>query len=331
VPPAESDLDEIRRAAFELRQRDPSEAVRILRRMVKRGGDVEALAHGALAEILLDDFDDIDGALHHFQRLLVLAPGMPAGELGHARALARNDDVPAAQKAYARALEGFEKLARKAMQTKDAEELDGIDETILTALELAVEERELLHETGHGGKPQTQPSVDILYWAETERVFDPDEDEEGDLGDWLRYTQLRAVLAALDKKLPDALNRVEHLAKYVPLPPEELPRLRSFAHEAARDVPSAAEEALQAIRLASGLVNPDDALRAASLLTEVERLADAHGVLRQLEQQLQAPHAASTLPPELRQELLGQVKERLQDLAPPGLVSLGRGFGKADK
>ena len=76
------ELDEIRRAAFELRGRDPNEAVKVLRRAVRKGGAWEALAHGALGEILLDDFDDVDAALHHFEKLQKLAPGLPAAEPG---------------------------------------------------------------------------------------------------------------------------------------------------------------------------------------------------------------------------------------------------------
>jgi hypothetical protein len=44
-------LDDIRRAAFELRQTDPQEAIRILRRAAQQGGEAEVLARGALGEI----------------------------------------------------------------------------------------------------------------------------------------------------------------------------------------------------------------------------------------------------------------------------------------
>src|SRR5207245_1248694 len=41
-------LDDIRRAAFELRQTDPQEAIRILRRAAQQGGEAEVLARAEL-------------------------------------------------------------------------------------------------------------------------------------------------------------------------------------------------------------------------------------------------------------------------------------------
>src|SRR5438128_2139298 len=73
-------LDDIRRAAFELRQTDPQEAIRILRRAAQQGGEAEVLARGALGEIYLDELGDLDGAEHEFRRVLQLAPGLSAAE-----------------------------------------------------------------------------------------------------------------------------------------------------------------------------------------------------------------------------------------------------------
>src|SRR5438552_18848596 len=80
-------LDEIRRAAFELRLTDPQEAVRVLRRAAGKGGEAEVLARGALGEIYLEELGDLDGAEHEFRRVLQLAPGLAAAELGLARTL----------------------------------------------------------------------------------------------------------------------------------------------------------------------------------------------------------------------------------------------------
>src|SRR5437588_342098 len=57
-------LAEIRRAAFELRQEQPQEAMRVLRRVAAAGGAAEGLARGALGELYFDEFGDLDGAAH---------------------------------------------------------------------------------------------------------------------------------------------------------------------------------------------------------------------------------------------------------------------------
>ncbi|MFL5446699.1 MAG: hypothetical protein ACJ78W_19440, partial [Myxococcales bacterium] len=80
-------LAEIRRAAFELRTSDPQAAVRILRRAAASGGGAEVLARGALGEIYLTELGDLDGAEHEYRRVLALAPGLAAAELGLARVL----------------------------------------------------------------------------------------------------------------------------------------------------------------------------------------------------------------------------------------------------
>lgn len=333
MPPAESDLDEVRHAAFELRYTKPDEAVRILRRLVKRGGEIEALAHGALAEILLDDFDDVDGAIHHFQRLNTLAPGMPAGEIGLARAHGRNGEVKQAQQSYARALAGLEKLAREAMTSTDPESLEGADETVLTALELAVEERELLSDHSLTTPPLTQPSAEVLEWAEKVRLFDASEDEEdedvAELDDWLRFAQLRTVLASFDNQVEAALSHVDRISALVPFPPVERFRLRSVAYEAASDYAHAGEEALQSLKAAGRDWMPNEMVRAAGLLMTADRKADAHAVVKQLQEQLRGPDAAS-LPADVRKDLEEQSAQLMKDLLPPGMVFLGKRGGKTE-
>src|SRR2546423_14185617 len=105
-------LADIRRAAFELRQTDPQEAVRLLRRAAATGGGAEVLARGALGEIYLEEFGDLDGALHEFRRVLQLAPGLPAAELGLARTLRASGDYGGASDGFERALGGLERDLR---------------------------------------------------------------------------------------------------------------------------------------------------------------------------------------------------------------------------
>src|SRR5438132_14287090 len=100
-------LDDIRRAAFELRQTDPQEAVRILRGAAQQGGEAEVLARGALGEIYLDEYGDLDGAEHEFRRVLQLAPGLSAAEIGLARTRREAGDVQGAETAFVRAMEGL--------------------------------------------------------------------------------------------------------------------------------------------------------------------------------------------------------------------------------
>src|SRR2546428_12174701 len=87
-------LADVRRAAFELRQTDPQEAVRVLRRAAATGGGAEVLARGALGEIYLEEFGDLDGAEHEFRSVLEAVPGLPAAEVGLARVLHEAGDPP---------------------------------------------------------------------------------------------------------------------------------------------------------------------------------------------------------------------------------------------
>src|SRR5207237_9117272 len=101
-------LDDIRRAAFELRQTDPQEAIRILRRAAQQGGEAEVLARGALGEIYLDEFGDLDGAEHEFRRVLQLAPGLSAAEIGLAPRRRAAGDLKGGEISFLRDNEGLE-------------------------------------------------------------------------------------------------------------------------------------------------------------------------------------------------------------------------------
>ena len=131
-------LAEIRRAAFELRHEDAQEAVRVLRRCAGAGGGAEVLARGALGEIYLEEFGDLDGAEHEFRRVLELSPGLFAAELGLSRTLREAGDEAQAALYLERALGG---MARdlEGFRSGKGELPEGLEELVLTALDTAVE------------------------------------------------------------------------------------------------------------------------------------------------------------------------------------------------
>lgn len=312
----QKELDEIRRAAFELRGRDPNEAVRVLRRAVRKGGAWEALAHGALAEILLDDFDDVDGALHHFEKLQKLAPGLPAAELGMARTLARGARLDEAQEAYARALVGMEKALTAALDNQDATEepLEGLEENVLGALEAAVEERELLLQTPTG-RPASTPSPALLDRAEKARVLDLEDD---DVDDWARYAMLRGTLLALDGAPDDGLQVVARVAELAPLPETTTHRVRSLVLEAGEKWDEAARALEASVEGDLTRLDADDTLRLAVLMTGGEREEQA----RRLLEGLKRAHPDD-------KQLIADVDARLEQLPKPSLINLGLGRGRA--
>src|SRR5437870_4140551 len=130
-------LADIRRAAFELRQTDPQEAVRLLRRAAAPGGGAEVLARGALGEIYLDEFGDLDGAEHELRTVLHAVPDLHAAQLRQllgrpeeaARALAQAEEsgqLPAREAAALRrdALEEAGEVEDAAAQARRVVELD---------------------------------------------------------------------------------------------------------------------------------------------------------------------------------------------------------------
>src|SRR5947209_6503231 len=124
--PSMSVIDDIRRAAFELRRSDPQEAVRVLRRAAAEGGEAEVLARGALGEIYLEEFGDLDGAAAEFRKVLKAAPGLAAAEIGLARARREAGSVEEAEAGFTRAVEG---LARDLRGFREAKELPpGVEE-----------------------------------------------------------------------------------------------------------------------------------------------------------------------------------------------------------
>lgn len=312
-------LNEIRRAAFDLRANDIQEAVKVLRRAVKKGGEWEALAHGALGEILLDDLDDVDGALHHFEKLRALAPGLAGGDLGLARTYARSGRTDDAQEAYAQAMAGMEKTLAEGLDAIDESEPvhEGLEETLLTALESAVEEREMLLHTPTKRLAST-PSADLLDRSEAARLLDlEDDDGHPDIDDWSRYTLLRGTLLALDGRLEEGLAAIDRIAELAPLPALLKERIRSVAFEAAENWEEAAEALANSVEGELKRLDTDDTLRLAVLLTGADRESDA----RLLLEKLKGLHPND-------KELIRDIDARLSNLPKPSLITLGMGRGR---
>src|SRR5712671_6131049 len=177
-------LAEIRRAALELRTTDPQAAVRILRRAAATGGGAEVLARGALGEIYLEELGDLDGAEHEYRRVLELAPGLAAAELGLARVLRESGATSEAQAHSRAAVASLESdVASFREGTGSGQPIPpGAEEVVLTLLEAAIEAEEKIDDS-------------LLDWAVRERLFDALSGEEGDPAeDWFRFHSLRARL-----------------------------------------------------------------------------------------------------------------------------------------
>ena len=214
-------LDDIRRAAFELRRTDPQEAVRVLRNAATQGGAAEVLARGALGEIYLEEFGDLDGAEHEFRRVLEEAPGLIAAEIGLARTRREAGDFAAAEAGFERALRGLERDLR---EFRKGSLPAGAEEVVLTLLEVAVELAELRGASGHDKTVSVEIDEDLLRWAASEKLFDA----EGDADDWIRFWSLWTELRLLTDRGEEALQSLQGAAQ---LPPEERTRLIDLARD----------------------------------------------------------------------------------------------------
>jgi tetratricopeptide (TPR) repeat protein len=195
-------LAQIRHAAFELRTSDPQAAVRILRRAAAWGGGAEVLARGALGEIYLTELGDLDGAEHEYRRVLALAPGLAAAELGLARVLRETGAIGEAQEHYRSAVASLaNEVASFRERAASGHPIPpGAEEVVLTLLEAALEERAL---PATGGKCPFDES--LLDWAVREKLFDALSGEEGDPAeDWFRFHSLRARLLWLEERREDS-------------------------------------------------------------------------------------------------------------------------------
>ncbi len=217
-------LDDIRRAAFELRQTDPKEAVRVLRRAAQQGGEAEVLARGALGEIYLEEYGDLDGAEHEFRRVLQLAPGLSAAEIGLARTRREAGDAKGAETAYLRAIDG---LSRDVRSFREGEPPPaGAEEVVLTLLETAVE----LAELRKGAVPLDE---ELLSWAASQRLFDA---EDGDRDDWVRFHGFWTRLRILTGRPEEAVTALREAERSGDLPPDDARELLRLAlHELGAD------------------------------------------------------------------------------------------------
>jgi tetratricopeptide (TPR) repeat protein len=234
-------LDDIRQAAFELRQTDPQEAVRVLRRAAAQGGEAEVLARGALGEIYLEEFGDLDGAEAEFKRVLQAAPGLAAAEIGLARTRREAGDFPEANAGFARAIEGL----MKDIAGFGKEPPPGAEEVVLTLLEIAIELAELRAASGHDKPVQVPLNEDVLQWAASEKLFDT----EGDQDDWIRFHALWTRLRLLTGRPEEALAAVREAERQGQLPAPEAARLVSLALEDLGDLPRAGAEAKRMLSL----------------------------------------------------------------------------------
>ena len=208
-------LDEIRNAAFELRHDDPQEAVRVLRKAAQQGGEAEVLARGALGEIYLEEFGDLDGAEHEFRRVLQLAPGLSAAEIGLARTRREAGDAQAAAAGFVRAIEG---LCRDVRSFAEGSVPAGAEEVVLTLLEIAVE----LAELRAGPVPLDE---ELLAWAAAQRLFDGEEDRD----DWVRFHALWTRLRLLTGRPEEAVTALREAERSGELPSDNARELLSLA------------------------------------------------------------------------------------------------------
>ena len=231
-------LADIRRAAFELRLTDPNEAVRLLRRAAALGGGTEVLARGALGEIYLEEFGDLDGAEHEFRAVLHAVPGLPAAEVGLARVLHEAGDRRGELEALGRAIAGLSHDIAGFRERKAAGEAlpAGVEEVVLTLLEVAAARARL--------DPQTALDEDLLRWAAEERLFDALEEEgEEPEEDWVRFHSLWAQFRQLTGRAGEAARELAAAEAEGQLAPRDAAALRRDALEAAGDAAGAAAEA----------------------------------------------------------------------------------------
>src|SRR5713226_2757806 len=237
-------LADIRRAAFELRQTDPREAVRLLRRAAAAGGGAEVLARGALGEIYLEEFGDLDGAEHEFRAVLHAVPGLPAAELGLARVLHQSGDRRGELQALGRAVEGLSRDVAGFRERKAEPLPAGVEEVVLTLLEVALDRARL--------DPDQRLDEDLLRWAAEERLFDAlREEDEDPQQDWVRFHSLWTQLRQLSGRPEEAARALGEAEEAGQLPARDAAALRRDALEDAGDVEGAAAQARRVVDLDS--------------------------------------------------------------------------------
>jgi len=316
-------LADIRRAAFELRQTDPQEAVRLLRRAAATGGGAEVLARGALGEIYLEEFGDLDGAEHEFRTVLHAVPGLPAAELGLARVLHEAGDRRGELQALGRAVEGLSHDVAGFRERKAAGEPlpAGVEEVVLTLLEVALERARL--------DPDQRIDEDLLRWAEQERLFDAlREEDEDPQQDWVRFHSLWTQLRQLLGRPEEAARALAQAEESGQLPAREAAALRRDALEEAGEVEDAAAQARRVVELdsrsdeAAGGPAATDVLRAAALTAVA---GDESAAAEMLKRALARAEAELPVAPANRRAGLEDAVRRYRDALasdPGALISL---------
>jgi hypothetical protein len=332
-------LAEIRRAAFDLRRTDPQAAVRVLRNVASKGGGTELLARGALAEIYLEEFGDLDAAEAEFRAVLKGAPGLPAAELGLGRTLRESGRLTEADRCLVSALDGFSRDVAELRQragepegeataaAQDSELAEGAEEAVLVLLEVAVELAELRHQIGENGSVAVPLDESLLLWARKTRLFDALDEPD----DWIRFHLLWTRLRVHTGRAAEAAAVLAAAEAGGELPAAEAARLRSEVLEEAGDLPGALLEArrlLEIERTAGRLYRPDDVSHLAGLLQatgdEAAAKAVLHEALAQAERALAGVEGGLTLGEEERQALRETVKGWRESLGPTVPVTLGR-------
>ena len=263
MPISVSVLDDIRQAAFELRLTDPQEAVRVLRRAAAQGGEAEVLARGALGEIYLEEFGDLDGAESEFRKVLAAAPGLAAAEIGLARTRREAGDFQQADAGFVRALTSLQKDVGEFGK----EPPPGAEEVVLTLLEIAIELAEMRGASGHDKDISVPLDEDVLQWAGSERLFDNEDDHD----DWMRFHALWTQLRLLTGRPEESLAALREAERQGQLPSAEAARLVSLALEDLGDLPRAGAEAKRMLELLDAPWPLGEVVRAAHLLGDSGR------------------------------------------------------------
>jgi hypothetical protein len=292
-------LAEIRHAAYDLRESDPQEAVKVLRRIAKQGGLAAALAHGALGEIYLTELGDLDAAEASFRAVLASEPKLPAAYIGLGRVLREAGRLREADDALTHALLGLTHDTTAMKTARDAgEPIEGDEATVLELLEVSVELCEIRHQLGSNGSTRTPIDEGILAWAASARLFDTDESDEDDgaQDDWAQFHALWARLRTLTHRANEAVTALAEAEAKQELDPMSAARLRSEAMELAGDNAGSLEQA-QRLRTITKetdeFFRPDDVEHLAGLLQaagdETQAQAVIQEALAQAEKELKDP------------------------------------------
>ena len=182
------------------------------------------LARGALGEIYLEEFGDLDGAEHEFRAVLRAVPELPAAEVGLARVLHESGDRSGELEALGRAIGG---LSRDVAGFRERKSLGeplpaGAEEVVLTLLEVATARASL--------DPQTDIEEDLLGWSAEERLFDAlREEDEGPQEDWIRFHSLWSRFRQLTGRASEAAQALTDAEAAGQLPPNDAAALRRWA------------------------------------------------------------------------------------------------------